>query len=196
MRRLVTSLLAVLALAGSLDVARAEDAESGIREAPAPDDFDRYGDPPRLDEVDTTITFDELRKVKGWGKAKRVRRAGDVMVVLHVDDGRLKLSVVEDKVGIVHGFTLGKAALRMQNHTFDGNAYPAASETGPIVFATRIYTAADAPDDAYRQVAVWADGATLHVAERKAGSKLWKPLLRVKFDKGTTFRGIGTTYPH
>lgn len=196
MRRWVTSLLAVLALAGSVDVARGDD----IGAVPVPDESDFYDQPPRIDEIDTTVTIDELRAVKGWGKSKRVKRSGDVMVVLNVDDGRLELSVVEDSVGIVHSFRLGKAALRMQNHTFDGNAYPGryayTEDTGPIVFAVRIYAAADAADDDYKQLAVWADGATLKVAERKAGARKWKPKLRVKFDKGTTFRGIGTTYPH
>lgn len=206
-RTRVTSLAVVLSVAvAAIAPARAgggpvaEDAPVTNPEIEPSADADFWSQPPSLDELDTTVTLDELKAVRGWRKAKRVRRGDDVMVTLHVEDGTLRLSVVEDKTGIVEQFRLGRAVLRGPNHTFDGTTVPAHvgadGEPQPLVFAIRARSTLDVADDAYRQVAVWADGRTLKVAERAAGATRWRPRLRLTFDKGTTFRGIGTTYPH
>lgn len=170
------------------------DAEPiGAMPIPA-DDF--WSRPPSLDELDTTVTLDELLAIRDWPKAVRIDKGGEVMLALHVDrDDVLRLSIVEDNTGIVTQFPLAGASHEIANHTFDGNTYPS-PESGPILFAIRALPHPDADESDRYQLAIFTTGTTLRIAHRWPATGPWTAVHQITFPKRTTFRGIGTTYPH
>jgi hypothetical protein len=185
----------VVDAASQPDFADPADPNGPAAAVPIPDEMER----PPIELVDTTITDDEVKAIRGWPAAKKGKGGGDeVWVVLHTTENELlELAIVADNEGIRASYPLGKARRIKTQLTFDGDAVPSRERSGdyqgPIVFAARI---AAPGGDTTDQIVVFADGPTLRVARRPLGAKDWKPALSVAFKKGTTFRGIGTTDPH
>jgi hypothetical protein len=154
-----------------------------------------------LDEVDTTITLDDLRAVRGaWPTRARLPWRDRVMLALHAEpDGLLHLTAIQSDEGERRDYPLGAVTPETFDHTFDGNAYLSRQGdegTGPIVFAVRVLPPAGAASATRRQVVVYSDGASLRVVDRPLGTRAWRPRLRLDFPAGTVFVGIGTTDPH
>lgn len=158
--------------------------------------------PPRsaLEQIDTTISIDELRAIRGWPKGLKVQSGGDVLVALHIDrDDILRLSIIADSVGTLLQFPIISASLDGgANDTSDGNTFPPRARVGdyqgPIVFAIRTRPLEGA--EVAEQVAVFADKASLRVAVRPIAGGEWTPRFKLDFARGTKFTGIGTLYPH
>ena len=158
------------------------------------DDF--WSQPRSLDELDTTVTIDELLAIRDWSRTIHIDNGGEVMLALHVDrDDMLRLSIVENGTGIVTQFPLAGASAAIDNHTFDGNTYPA-FESGPILFSIRALPYPDADETERYQLAIFTTGSTLRIAHRWPDTAPWIPVHQITFPTRTTFVGIGTTYPH
>lgn len=173
---------------------------AGAGAVPVPDDAadDAAAKPVTLDEVDTSVSIDDVRGVTGrWPVRERMEMKAPVMLALYGsdDDQQLHLMIVEHHEGDRRDVALGPAVPEAFGHTFDGNTYLSRQTdyTGPIVFAVRV---AKPGGGARRQVVVYSVGSSLRVVERTLGGKAWTPRLRIDFGRGTTFEGIGTTDPH
>ena len=153
-----------------------------------------------LEQIDTTIAIGDLRAIRGWPKGLTVKSGGEVLLALHVDrDDILRLSILADSVGTVVQFPVTGANLNgSANDTHDGNTFPPRSQgsdyAGPILFA--IQTRPHQGEEPAEQVAVFSEKASLRVAVRTIDGGSWQPRFRLEFARGTTFVGIGTTYPH
>jgi hypothetical protein len=153
-----------------------------------------------LEQIDTTVSIEELRAIRGWPKGLAVKSGGEVMLALHADqDDILRLSILADNVGTVLQFPVTSANLNGgANDTHDGNTFPPRSQgsdyRGPILFA--IQTRPVEGSEPVKQVAVFSEKSSLRVAMRTIDGGSWEPRFKLEFARGTRFIGIGTTYPH
>ncbi len=183
------------------------DAETvGAMPVPPADGADDANDPWKqatLDEVDTTVSIDDVKGVKGpWPIVKRSKMHGRVMLAMHAErDGMLRLAVIEigdgdDDAGVREDLELAPVIPEQFGHAFDGDAYlprQRYDETGPILFAARVLP----PGGGERtQIVVYSVGAQVRVVAKPLSAKTWTPQMLLAFRRGATFVGIGTTDPH
>ena len=181
------------------------DAAEAVGAMPVPVDDEGNSDPWKvatLDEVDTSVSIDDVKGVPGpWKETRRSKLYGRVMVVLVADgDGVLRLMTIEgegpDQDGAREVIELEHVKPEAFGHAFDGNAYlsrQGVEETGPIVFAARVLPAGGGERV---QIVVYSVGAELRVVEKALSATAWRARLRVSFRRGATFVGIGTSDPH
>ncbi|HTJ46954.1 MAG TPA: hypothetical protein VL463_32850 [Kofleriaceae bacterium] len=163
-----------------------------------------------LDELDTTVTIDDVKQTKGaWPTRKKIRANGRVMLALESDrwvgaqDGKtgvLRLVVIANGDGDRSSYELGAVKPETFAHSFDGDTYLSAqgpTEEGPLLFAVRTIGPDGAPDGGERrQVAIYVEGASVRVVEKMLSETAWKPRLKIDFVGATSFVGIETTDPH
>jgi hypothetical protein len=176
----------------------AADAAIGAMRVPDDDDLWNHA---TLDEVDTTVSIDDVRGVRGpWPEKTTVRMGGRVMLALHAEfDGTLYLSVIEAEEASREDLAIEKVTPETFNHTFDGNAYlsrQGPEETGPLIFAARVLPPAGAPSSERVQIAVFSEGSSLRVVEKRMSETRWRPRMLLQLRAGATFIGIGTSDPH
>ena len=180
---------------GAMPVPPADDADAG--------DADDPWTHATLDEVDTTVSLDDVKSVKGpWPVVKHLKMHGRVMLAMHAEnDGMLRLAVIEidggdDDAGLRDDLDVAPVIPEHFAHAFDGDAYlprQRDGETGPILFAARVLPASGGERT---QIVVFSDGAQVRVVAKPLSAKTWKPLMLIAFRQGATFVGIGTTDPH
>ena len=165
-----------------------------------PDDGDPWNHA-TLDEVDTTVALDDVRGVRGtWPERKTLHMGGRVMVALHAEsDGVLYLSLIEAEEASREDLAIEHVTPETFGHTFDGNAYlsrQGPDETGAMIFAARVLPPAGATPGERVQIAVFSEGASLRVVEKRMSETRWRPRLLLQLGAGATFIGIGTSDPH
>jgi hypothetical protein len=177
-----------------IDATDDANVDAPVGAVPLPD----LAGPVPIEEIDTSIAVAELPTgLSGWQTTVSVPRGGRQLVALHVRDGKIVLSIVEDENGIVQAFPLEPIESMPQLHTIDGDAYAPRSYfgdyDGPILFAIRIRRTAT---DAWQQIVVYTDDSAIDVVERPLGDAVWERRLRVELEHGATPIAIGTTDPH
>jgi len=178
----------------------APDAEAAVGAMPVPEPGSDPWQSATLDEVDTTVSIDDVRGVRGpWPRRTRLALGKEIWVALHAEpDDLLHLAVMWGD-GLARDFSLGPVTPETFDHTFDGNTYlsrQGSGGTGPVVFAVRVLPPPGAATTERRQVVVYSVGASLRVVDRPLSARAWRPRLRIDFRPGATFAGIGTTDPH
>lgn len=143
--------------------------------------------------VDRTVSIDALPALgAAWHEHATLAYHGQVAVALHIATHEfLELAVVDTETATETGYpgtleTFRLASVDTNDSPEGGNAYSArdvdqetGAYVGPIMFAVRVLPKPHAPEDERRQFAVYTDGHTILVADKRLSESRWTPQLRI-----------------